>query len=270
MNFTTNDKYQTKTFGALLARENYYNQYHQIIRIKFNGCHFDFKFRGGGSEVPNPNRFAALVTTYEETVHPSRCISDDRLGRLPGIIDDQGNVSDNLPMGYVSLLALGQASASTSLNSGGSAFQIEKLEVGDLEKLVIALTPPTDKDYTSNETGKTESQVKEGYEEVKDSNVGLFINNDGAILIKSHGGSIALGEEGVYIAGQVAWESSEQQREWMFDNFLQRFVPSTIPTGAIAIPELPNIAKFKQIAEVGKKVRTVLEVGNAARKLVTQ
>jgi hypothetical protein len=256
--YTPEDKGQTKFFGAYLADINYYNQYHKIVRVKFQSDPskperlFDFKYLGG-AEVPNPKRHIAIIVTNDESISETKALKEERLSFLPGLLDENGNLAD-LPMGFVYVVPTSQSSGTTVSNSGGAAFTIEKFNTIDIEKMAIAISPPTNIDYTSKENTHNEQEVNEGKPDLKDKNVGLFINNDGTVLLKSTGGMIALGEEGVYVAGPVAWESSEHQREWLMDNFLQRFIPSTIPTGALAIPELPNIAKFAQIAEGFRKV----------------
>lgn len=262
--YDSDNRYQFKQFGAKIAATNYYNQFHRIVRIEFNGKFFDFKYLGG-AEVPHPKRHVAVVATHDDAINDYG-IDEERLNFLPGLLDEEGTLAD-LPLGFVYVIPLNQSSSSTNANSGGSTFSISKISMLDLEKVAMALTPPTNKDYTSS-NAKNQQSATEGQEDLGDKNVGIFINTDGAILIKSAGGSIALGEEGVYIAGSVGWESSEHQREWMADNFLQRFIPSTIPTGAVAIPELPNMAKFVQIAEGGKKVRDVVSKLGKIKDLV--
>lgn len=248
--FQPTDKYQLKYFGATLPPTNYYNQYHKIIRVNFDDRFYDFRY-AGDVLVPNPQKHVAIILTAEEFISETG-LSNERLDLLPGLADEQGNPA-KLPFGWVQVMPFHLSSSSTKPNSGGSAFAVQRLDL-NLEKVAIAISPPTDKHYTSTDMAYDRQAGSEGQEELEDRNFGIFMNYDGSILIKSAGGSITLGEEGVYIAGNVGWESSEHQREWMMDNFLQRFIPSTIPTGAVAIPELPNIAKFAQIAEAGRKV----------------
>lgn len=253
--FDLNNKYQVKMYVSKISDINYYNETHKIIRIEFNNRFFDFKYLGG-YDVPNPSKHLAIVVTSEESIKDVG-LSVERQNLLPGFVDKNGNLGD-LPLGFVYIVPKNQSVSTTNPNSGGAGFSIQKTNMFELEKVAIAISPPIEKDYTNTETEDSQNQ-----------NVGFFINNDGTILIKSKGSSITMGKEGIYIAGSVSWESSEHQREWMMDNPLQRFIPSTIPTSAIAIPELPNIAKFVQIAEGARKVRTIINKVNAVSDLIT-
>lgn len=266
--FDLNNKYQFKAFVANIAGTNFYNEIHKIIRIEFNNKYYDFKYLGG-YEVPDPQSNLAIVITSDEALNDIG-ISEERQRLLPGFGDPNGNLVD-LPTGFVYLISNKQTVATTNPNSGGAGFSISKTNMFDLQKVAIAISPPIQKDYTSTDTAFTTSEVDSGVkEDVRNQNVGIFINKDGTILVKSKGSSITMGEEGIYIAGSVSWESSEHQREWMMDNPFQRFIPSTIPTAAIAIPELPNIAKFVQIAEGARKVRTIINKVSSVSKLVSR
>lgn len=264
--FDLNNKFQLKTYIARIADINYYNEVHKIIRIEFNNKYFDFKYLGG-YDVPNPTKHLAIVVTSEEFIDDIG-LSEDKQRLLPGIKDSQGNLN-NLPLGFVYIIDKNQTISTTNPNSGGAGFSIQKTNMFDLEKVAIAITPPSNKDYTSTDTSHTsfESQTKE---DIRNENIGIFMNKDGTILIKSKGSSITMGEEGIYIAGNVGWESSEHQREWMMGNQFQRFIPSTIPTAAIAIPELPNIAKFVQIAEGARKVRSIVSKISSVSNLLSK
>lgn len=239
-------RFQLKAFVTNIADINYYNDKHKIIRIKFKDNKYDFKYMGG-HVVPNPSKHIALVITSEEALGEAYTIIGDRENFLPGIADNAGNLT-NLSMGVVYILSIDQEISVTNPSSGGAGMAISKTNMFDLEKVAIALAPPLDKDYTN--TDKEQN--------LEDQSVGVFINNDGTILVKSKGSSITMGEEGIYIGGNVHWESAAHSKEWMMDNTLADFIPSTIVTFPISIKELPNIAKFAQIAEGARKVRNTV------------
>jgi len=152
-------------------------------------------------------------------------------------------------MGYVYAISKNQEISRTNPTAGGAGFSIRNTNMFDLGKVSIAISPPLDKDYTNTE--------KDSY--IEDKSVGIFINNNGTIVIKSKGSSITMGEEGIYMGGNISWESASHQKEWMMDNTFKDFIPSTIVTFPIAIPSLPNISKFAQLAEGARKVRSVIE-----------
>jgi hypothetical protein len=250
------DKYQLKAYIASIAFTNYYNDVHKIIRIEFNKRWFDFKCITE-IEVPNPIKHVVMIITYDEYLNQTNSISEERTNYLPGIKNKEGEL-DDLPFGIAFLIPKKQTVVRTNPNSGGAGMTISNTNMFDLDKVAIAIAPSLNKDYTNNDENPDREH----------KNIGIFINNDGTILIKSKGSSITMGEEGIYIGGDVAWESSEHQREWMMDNTFQRFIPSTIVTFPISMPELPNIAKFAQIANGARKVRSIVKTVNSVSKLV--
>jgi len=255
MSYSLNNKYQLKTYVAKIADINYYNEIHKILRIDFNSKLFDFKYLG--NEVPHPTRHIAIITTSEEAIDDIG-ISSDRQSFLPGIADKVGNLI-NLPLGFAQIISINQTLSTTNPNSGGAGFSIQKTNMFDLGKVIIAISPPTQKDYTNTDTAMTIAEVDQGIkEDIRNQNVGIFINEDGTILVKSKGSSITLGEEGLYFAGKVGWESTSHDKEWMADNPFSSFIGSSIPTYALAINEWPNIGKFAQFAEGARKFRGIV------------
>lgn len=254
--YNINDKYNLKQYIVNIAGVNYYNESLRILRIEFNERVYDFKYLGG-YEVPNPKEHVAVIVTSEDHLDGIG-IEEDKLNKLPGInVDD--TISE-LPMGFAYTVNKKQTVSTTNPNSGGAGFTVNNTNMFDLEKVLVAISSPSYKHYT-NPDKDVDSE--------RHNNVGFFINNDGTILLKSRGSSITMGEEGIYIAGNVSWEHSEHQREWMMDNPIQRFIPSTIPTGAVSIPELPNISKFANIANAAKKVRDVISKIGKVTELIS-
>lgn len=254
--FDPGTKFQLKAYVANIASINYYNDVHKIIRIEFNKRWYDFKCISE-NEVPNPTKHVALVFSSDEHLSETNAISGERENLLPGIKDSNGNLA-NLSLGLVFIMPKKQTVVRTNPNSGGAGMTISRSNMFDLNKVAVAIAPPIDKDYTNTE--------KDAF--LEDKNIGFFINNDGTILIKSKGSSITMGEEGIYIAGNVSWEKSEHQREWLMDNTFQRFIPQTIVTFPISFPELPNIAKFAQIALGAAKIRQIVKSVGSIEKLI--
>ena len=55
----------------------------------------------------------------------------------------------------------------------------------------------------------------------------------------------------------------------MQDNFIHQLVPSTLPTAAISIPQLPNFGMIAQIAEVSNKVINTIDTATSIIDAVT-
>lgn len=248
-------KHQLKTYVSKIADVNYFNDKHKIIRIEFSNRLYDFKILTSG-EVPNPKNHLAIIVTSEEALSETKSIVGERLNFLPGIKDRNNNLAD-LPVGFVYIISKKQTLSVTNSNSGSSTFAISKTNMSDVDNVSIAISPPTSIDYTNTD--------KDGY--IEDKTVGLFINNDNTILIKSQGSSITMGKDGIHLGGKISIES-EAEREWMADNTFHRFIPSTIVTAAIALPEIPNISRFANIATACRKVRSIVDSISSVQKII--
>jgi hypothetical protein len=263
MNYDLKSKYALHSYLGEIAEDNYFNELHQIIRIKFDDKYYDFRYESKGI-IPHPNLHLAMISATEETIN-SDFINLDRQKLLPGIIDKFGNIAA-LPYGKVELLNRKQLAMATNPQNGSAGFSIEDSTMSDLGKLRIAFTPPLNKDYTNVEGTPQSSQTRQdsnSQEDTGDQNIGIFINDD-SVVLKSKGAQVTLGKEGIHFGGSVFYEASEHTREWMFDNTLSRFIPSTIPTAIISIPELPNIEKF---AKYGQFCQRVISIANKGSKI---
>lgn len=248
-------KFQLKSYISKIADINYFNDKHKIIRIEFNSRFYDFKVLTSG-EVPNPNLHLAVVITSEESLSETKSVVGNRLNFLPGIKDSNENLVD-LPIGFVYIISKKQTLSVTNSNSGSSTFAISKTNMSDIDNVSIAISPPTSIDYTNTD--------KDGY--IEDKTVGLFINKDNTILIKSQGSSITMGKDGIHLGGKISFES-EAEREWMADNTFHRFIPSTMVTAIPAIPNVPNISRFANIATAARKVRTIIGSISSVQKII--
>jgi len=250
----TYDQGNKNQFRFFLGNILAYNDKHQIVRITYGDFLFDFRLNAGPI-LPNPSTHVALIMTTEEAISSSRAILDERTDLPPGHADKDGNVID-LPPGFVIPLSIKQISAATMPNSPSAGMTIQRSKMSELDNVVVSLTPPlVDKDYTNtgiNEPGK----------DIRDESMGLFINRDNVIILKSPGSSITMGEEGIFIAGDVSWDSSSQRKEIMVTNPNATFIPSTIVTFPLVM-DYPNIAKFSQIAAGALKImQTAQGIGN--------
>lgn len=258
MQYDLRNKYTLKSYLAEISPDNYFNDLHQVIRIRFNGKYHDFRYKPS-TVLPNPQLHLAVVSaTEEEMLGPG--LPEERQKLMPGILDAQNNTA-SLPHGSVEIINKKQLTMVTNAQNGSSAFSQEGSDMSDKAKTRIALTPPLKKDYT-NSAGEKESSLtgedSDSKENTADQSIGVFINDD-VVVIKAKGAQITMGEDGIHLGGNIKYEKSEHVREWMFDNTLSRFIPSTIPTGAIAIPELPNVSKFAKYAQTAQRVSAVAD-----------
>lgn len=267
MEYDLRNKFALKTYLAEIAEDNYFNDLHQIIRVKFNGRYFDFRYRTNVI-MPNPDLHLAILSATEEQMAGPGLSTDDQ-ARLPGL--DQSNNPVSLAYGWVDVINKKQMTMVTNPQNGSSAFAVEGSDMSNKNKTRIALTAPLKKDYTNLEGNLQSSptgEASDSSEDTGDLSIGVFINDD-SVVIKSPGGQITMGKEGVHIGGSLKLQSSEHEREWMFDNTLARFIPSTIPTGAAVIPELPNVAKFAKYGQVAQRVIKVADITSTAIGIFT-
>ena len=236
-----------------LADTKYYNSRQQIIRVKHpstDGECFDF-FIGQTTEIPNPTRHRIIVLT-DKDLPGSLGINEKRLNFPPGYADGNGTLA-TLPVGICFLVSKNQIVKTTDPQSGSAGFSIDGAGMFDEQKLRVALGPPIEKDYTNNRQNQQDK-----------NSIGLFMN-DNAILLRTRGGAITMGDEGIHFGGKIFWESTKHGKEIMFDNPLHGLVPQTIPTAAVSIPQIPNFAMLAQIADGALKV---MEITRKANKII--
>ena len=177
-------------------------------------------------------------------------VSDERFGLPPGL-EASGKPSPT-QRGMCYLVNNNQTLVTTNPQSASSSFSISDVNMFDMSNVATALAPPIyGMDYT------TLADPTKG--DLNNLGVGIFINKQGTILIKSKGGSITFGKEGVHIGGKFASEASVKDTGVLSDNGLARLIPSSMPTAAIAIPKIPNIGSIASIANVGLKFMDIAD-----------
>lgn len=239
-------------FMADLADSNYYNPRLQVIRVfhplKARGGERDefFDFRLAPTWYPpNPKDHKILLITMTEQI-TSFGLSEERLKLPPGIQNQNGDPA-NIPVGLSFIFDRNQRITTTDSQNGSSAFSISGTSMDNDNTIKVALSPPLPKPYNNSETTRDSNQV------------GVFMTNKVA-MIRSKGGQITLGDEGIHLGGKIFWESTVHSKEIMQDNFIHQLVPSTIPTSAIAIPQLPNFGMIAQIADAANKVLNIIGI----------
>lgn len=222
----------------------FYNPFHRIIRVEFKGGYYDIKCEPGW-EVPNPKNHLALAILPEGYFDSNNPIPDERLNLLPGQQDKIGTLA-SLPKGLVFLISSRQRLSTSNPQNASAGFSISNTNMFDLDNVTVAITAPLqDRDYTTLDNGNLGDPNNLG--------IGLFINKQGTVVLKSSGASITLGKEGIHIGGRLATESSSIDTGVLSDNTIADMVPSTMFTAAVAIPKLPNLGQIAAIANASMK-----------------
>lgn len=240
------NKNQLVMYLTDIRDSNYYNPRQGIIRVRnpFRGkedIFYDFKL-APTFVPPNPKDHKALLITSPEQLTPVG-LTSERLEFPPGM-EDMMTLAE-IKMGIVYLIDKNQRITTVDNQTGSTGFSISKTNMFEDDKVRVSIAPPISKDYTNYS------------EPDKDSNqIGLFMNND-VVALRSKGAQITLGEEGIHFGGKIYWESTTHSKEFMQDNFIHQLIPSTLPTAAIAIPQLPNFGMISVIAATANKIISV-------------
>lgn len=239
-------KNQPTMFLTDLAEKNYFNPRLQVIRVvsPFDETQF-LDFRLAPTHVPPNNKLhRVLLVTAKEQIN-SIGLSEERLELIPGI-EDKNWTPAELQMGVAYLIDRNQRLYTVDNQTGSTGFSIRNTNMFEQNKVKLALSPPIPKDYTNNSNQQNDT-----------NEIGIFMNDD-AVIIRSRGAQITLGDEGVHIGGKQHWENTAHSKEIMQDNFIHQLVPSTIPTAGVSIPQLPNFGMIGQIAETCNKVINIV------------
>lgn len=246
-------KDQLSMFMTDLTDSNYFNPRLSIIRVRSplrNDQFFDFKLAPSWYP-PNPKLHRVLLITSIQHLDDMG-LSEDRLNFTPGIEDENWTPAE-VTMGISYLIDRNQRLYTADNQTGSAAFSISKTNMFDQDKVKLSLTPPISRDYTNNSNQENDS-----------NDIGIFMNNN-TIMLRTRGSQITLGEEGLHFGGKAHWEYTTHSKEIMQDNFIHQLIPSTLPSAAIAIPQLPNFGMIAQIAATANKV---INVVNTTTKVI--
>lgn len=230
---------------------NNYNDELHMVRIKYNNKKYDIKLGGNIYERPNSKKHLVLICCPESFFRTEE-LSEEQLKYIPGYTNNGNPAFINASV--IGYLTNKMQKITTSLPfDAQSSFSINNT-VMDEENTSIAITPPVDANYTNNTSADKQSL-----------NIGLFINDD-SIVIKTRGGQITMGNEGIHIAGQIHWGSTSHNKEIVTNNPLSIFIGSTIPTYIVGMKEIPNLVKFQSIGQAAYNfssiVNKVSNIGN--------
>lgn len=235
-NSTENSK--LRMFVTELADINYYNNMQKIIRVKVgdsehNTFHYDV-YLSESNVYPNPEDHRALVITNQDIINESTngmLLNDPKLDLLPGYKNER-ELNDNMLFGYAILLNRKITNNTTGYNDASTAsFNREARNPEDSNNIKYSLSPGLNKSYT---TVNTAVDSDPNYE-----NIGVFIT-DNSVLLKSHGGSILLGPEGISMLGLENHSHTKGGQGIMMDNPFSGWVPATVMTVPLGIEMIPN------------------------------
>lgn len=237
---------------------NFYNDRHQIVRVKYKGKFFDFRaFPTNFNPNPSDHLVLALV---EEGALEGDGVHASREQMPPGLIDKQGNLA-SIPPGFCFFVAKRQKINTTNPQNGGASFSVSQTNMFDPEKVVVAVSPYLKgRDYTTKD---------EANGDVNDESIGFFVNRDGTVLIKSMGASITMGKEGIHLGGRLFQESSAVETGPLSDNSIGDMIGSTIPTAGAAWPKLPNFGYIANIVNSSRKFVEIVDKGRQAAGIIT-
>jgi hypothetical protein len=223
--------------------ENYYNARHQIIRVTHGGGYYDIKC-SPGHIVPNQKDHLVICILPENYFNRIDGLSEEELNYPPGTLSKAGGMS-RISQGIALLTPKRQTLSTSNPQSAGGSFAMSDVNMFDMDNVCVAVTPPLPgRDYT------TLDDQNSG--DVNNESVGLFINKQGTILIKSVNGSITLGKEGVHVGGKFKADASVKDTGFLTENPLSKIIPSTIPTAWASAP-IPNMGAIASITNASMK-----------------
>jgi len=257
----------TKMIIAEIADENYFNNFQNIIRIKIKETHgtnpiykyYDFPLLYNG-EYPNPILHKVLIFTYDtilDKMSEGMLQSDELLKYPPGYRNEDGLLS-NISNGYCVLLNQRIKNNVTATAIGDAdGFNSDAKLASNKDEIRYSFSPSLNYDYTTTEN---EYNGNKNYD-----NIGIFIT-DNSVKIKSRGGEIVVGPDGISLRGQKSETHQIDLAGLIMKNPLAQIFPETLLTFPLSIKNIPNL---NQYIEIGNSVKRIAAYAQAAGKVVT-
>jgi len=240
-----------------LANTNYYNDAQNLVRVKVGNDlsekYYDFSLITK-DEVPNPTQHYALIWMLEKFLENNADAilpGDTKLKYIPGYINPN-KLATQFAYGFVMLINKKTKNSTTNMNvSQLGTFNNTADLASDSESVRYSLSPTLNKPYTTT--------VGDNQGDINNENIGVFIT-DNSVHIKSEGGSIVLGPDGIAILGERSITQTTGGRGVMGKNPLGTMIPGTAVTVAPSIEYTPNI---EYIAGIGNTLKTVSAASSA-------
>ena len=263
------DKYMEMSLVEL-DDENYFNNAQNIVRVKVDDKdgtdsrvrYFDIPLLATG-EYPNPAKHFVLVFMNDSIFTNSKYAmfpGSSNLNYIPGYSDENtlSNIADKT---YCMLINKGIKNNTTNYSVNDSTNFNKNVTIpSNTKDIRYSFSPPLDMDYTT---------TNDKYVGDKNlDNIGLFITDD-AVILKSSGGQIVLGPDGVSILGNTSTTASTGSTGVMGLNPIGTIVPETMMSFPAAIKYVPNIDFIMAIGNnVNRAAKLGMTVGTAAGQVV--
>lgn len=239
-------------FLAELATDNYYNNGQNLVRIKLSDNnstkYYDLPLVST-NEYPNPQVHYVLVIAPEnilEEVQEAILPGDHRLNNIPGY-SNQSRLSTAITKAFCWLVSRRIKNNTTNYNVGhAGTFNTNSNSIDNKDNIRYSISPGINKSYTT-----TVDQYKGN---INNDNIGIFIT-DNSVVLKSLGGSIILGPDGISLLGQRTETQTTGTFGVMQKNPLGTIVPETMMTFPASIKYIPNL---DMIASIGNTVNRMV------------
>jgi len=244
-------------FMAELTDSNYYNNGQNLVRIKLSSGnstrYLDLPLIGN-NEYPNPVLHYVLVMATEDILdNLSNAIlpGDSRLNNIPGYTTNS-RLSTSIPKAFCWLVSRRIKNNVTNYNVAHvGTFNTDSNSINDKDNIRYSLSPSLNKSYTT-----TIDQYKG---DIKNDNIGIFIT-DNSVVLKSAGGSIILGPDGISLLGQRTETTTTGTFGVMQKNPLGTIIPETMMTFPASIKYIPNL---DMIISIGNNVNKMVKLTQA-------
>jgi len=244
-------------FMAELASTNYYNNNQNLVRVSISDS-YSTKYLDlplvATNEYPNPAIHYVLVLATEDILDNLKNVilpGDPKLNNIPGYVSND-RLSTSIPKAFCWLVSRRIKNNVTNYNVAHvGTFNTDSNSIDDKDNIRYSISPGLNKSYTT-----TIDQYKG---DIKNDNIGLFIT-DNSIVLKSAGGSIILGPDGISILGQRTETSTTGTFGVMQKNPLGTIVPETMMTFPAAIKYIPNL---DMIISIGNNVNRMVQLTQA-------
>jgi hypothetical protein len=226
-----------RLFLAELATINYFNNDQKLVRIKLTEDnvtkYFDF-YLIESVGYPNPDDHFALVATLEDIISGADYAitsGDDRVDLPPGYADSSTLV-DQVPWGFVWLVNKRMSVGTTNPNDTSAGMHNTNADItSKKENIKYSLSPALKRDYTTTRSKELG--------DLNNESIGVFVTGN-SVVLKSEAASIVLGPQGISILGDKFESHTKGRQGMMKDNPLNGWIPSTMMTGAMVIPYIPD------------------------------
>jgi len=244
-------------FMAELANDNYYNNAQSLVRVKLSQGHstkyIDLPLVST-HEFPNPTIHYVLILATENILEDLSDVilpGDSRLNNIPGYTTNT-RLSSTISKAFCWLVSRRIKNNVSNYNVGHTGnFNTDSNSIDDKDNIRYSLSPGLNKSYTT-----TVDQYKGN---INNDNIGIFMT-DNSIVLKSAGGSIILGPDGISLLGPRTETMTTGTFGVMQKNPLGTIIPETMMTFPAAIKYIPNL---DMIASIGNTVNRMVKLSEA-------